>query len=183
MSLQYLILGILKYGPASGYELNKAFQASAQHFWHTEQSQIYRALYRLEDEGWVEVEEIIQDGVPNKKEYRLTSNGRTELHRWLVETKSLTAVREAWIGQLFFGNELNVAEMEVVLQARIAVLQQAIIAFEREIPAQCAEYAALYNAADDAWFWNLTIDYGLRKLQFDLQWAQEALAKIKAHAK
>ena len=181
MSLQHMILGILKYGPSSGYELHKAFQASVQHFWYTEQSQIYRALYQLENKGWVNVEKIIQEGVPNKKEYRLTEDGRIELHRWLAEAKALTAVREAWIGQLFFGQELNPAELQEVLQARIDALQQNIALFKEEIPINGAKYADQYNAQEDAWYWNLTIDYGLRKLQFDLQWAEETLAKIKAH--
>ena len=179
MSLPHMILGILKYGPSSGYELNKAFQASVQHFWHTEQSQIYRALYKLQDKEWVSVEEVEQDGVPDKKVYALTENGRIELHRWLAEPKKLTAVREAWIGQLFFGNELDASELEVVLQARINDLQQGIAVFEQVLPDSASDYATAYNADQDGWYWNLTIDYGLRKLQFDLQWAEEALAKIK----
>lgn len=179
MSLPHMILGILKYGPSSGYELNKAFQASVQHFWHTEQSQIYRALYKLQDKGLVSVEEVEQDGVPDKKVYALTENGRIELQRWLAEAKRLTAVREAWIGQLFFGNELDTNELAALLQARITELQQAIALFAQVLPDNVSAYAAAYSADEDSWFWNLTIDYGLRKLQFDLQWAEEALAKIR----
>src|SRR5690349_10724831 len=96
MSLQHMILGVLKYGPISGYDLNKAFQASIQHFWETEQSLIYRALYKMQDFGWVESESVAQDNAPAKKLYRLTESGRAELKRWLTEALPMPALHEGW---------------------------------------------------------------------------------------
>ncbi|MBO0779365.1 MAG: PadR family transcriptional regulator, partial [Ktedonobacteraceae bacterium] len=58
MALQYLILGLLKYGPQSGYDLNRFFRDSVRHFWNTEQSQIYRALHKMHEVGWVRIEQI-----------------------------------------------------------------------------------------------------------------------------
>src|SRR5688500_14961954 len=103
MSLQHLTLGLLKYHPLSGYDLHTACQASVQHFWNTEQSQIYRVLHQLAANGWVEVETIVQADLPNKKLYSLTAAGHAELQRWLATPSPLATTHEAWLGQIFFG--------------------------------------------------------------------------------
>jgi PadR family transcriptional regulator AphA len=58
MSLEYSILGFLSYKPFSGYDLKKAFDNSVRHFWYADQSQIYRTLARLTEQGYVEMEKM-----------------------------------------------------------------------------------------------------------------------------
>src|SRR5436190_21593498 len=99
MSLPHLLLGLLSSNPMSGYDLNKVFNTTIQHFWTTDQSQIYRTLYKLEEEGKVRVETIIQEDSPNKKVYHITDAGADELSRWLVQPLTSSTVREAWLGQ------------------------------------------------------------------------------------
>jgi PadR family transcriptional regulator, regulatory protein AphA len=178
MSLQHLTLGLLKYGPLSGYDLNKAFQASVQHFWNTEQSQIYRALHKLAANGWVEVETIVQADFPNKKLYRLTDAGHAELQHWLATPAPLAAIHEAWLGQIFFGTELTSDELIQVLEARITALQHVLEHFTTQIPASAAAYAEAFAAPLDLPFWLLTLEYGIAKLRFDLQWAQRTVADL-----
>lgn len=178
MSLQHLVLGILKYGPLSGYDLNKAFQASVEHFWNTEQSQIYRALYKMHEAGWVEIEQVVQENLPSKKLYYLTDAGREELQRWLATPPGLASIHEGWLGQLFFGIELSKDQLRHLLEERIAELQRQIQHFEQDIPVSAATYAESYRAYADQPYWLLTLDYGLKKLRFDLQWAQEALTSL-----
>lgn len=176
MSLQHLILGILNYSPISGYDLNKAFQASVQHFWDTDQSQIYRALYKMHELGWVTMEVVEQESLPAKKIYGLTGSGRAELRRWLADPQPMPSLHEGWLGQLFFANEIGAAGVHTVLQTRVAEIQQILSRYENEVPPRAAEYAALYNANEDVRFWLLTLDYGIEKMRFDLQWAERALA-------
>ncbi len=64
MSLEHSILGFLNYRPYSGYDLKKIFDTSVRHFWPADQSQIYRTLNRLTENGWVEMEKIEQDNRP-----------------------------------------------------------------------------------------------------------------------
>lgn len=59
MSLPHMLLGLLEEGSMSGYELNKAIHDSIRHFWTTDQSQIYRALHKMEADGWLRVETVI----------------------------------------------------------------------------------------------------------------------------
>ena len=58
MSLKYAILGFLSYKSFSGYDLKKAFDNSVRHFWSANQSQIYRTLAQLDEEGLVAKEVI-----------------------------------------------------------------------------------------------------------------------------
>jgi DNA-binding PadR family transcriptional regulator len=178
MSLQHLTLGLLKYGPLSGYDLNKAFQSSIQHFWNTEQSQIYRALHKLAELGWVEVETIAQADLPNKKLYRLTAAGRAELQRWLAAPAPITPSHEAWLGQIFFGAELDAGSLVAVLRARVAELERILARFTTEVPAGAAAYAETFAAPDDLPFWLLTLEYGIEKLRFDIAWAERAAALL-----
>lgn len=177
MSLQHLILGILNYAPVSGYDLNKAFQVSVQHFWDTDQSQIYRALYKLHDLGLVTMSVVEQDNAPDKKIYGLTDAGRAELRRWLAAPEAMPSLHEGWLGQLFFAHELNAAGAVKVLQERIAELEATLRRYD-EVPAKAAEYAAIYNADQEIPFWLLTLDYGLQKMRFELEWAMSTLEAL-----
>jgi len=75
MSLEFAILGFLHYHPYSGYDLKKAFDASVRHFWPADQSQIYRTLGRLTEQGLAEMEVIEQTERPDRKVYHITQAG------------------------------------------------------------------------------------------------------------
>ena len=72
MSLEYAILGFLNYRPLSGYDLKKVFDNSVRHFWPADQSQIYRTLAKLAEQGHVEQEIVRGLDRPDRKEYRIT---------------------------------------------------------------------------------------------------------------
>lgn len=178
MTLQHLILGLLNYGPMSGYDLNKTFQASVQHFWDTDQSLIYRALYKMTDTGWVEYVQQVQEHLPNKKLYRLTEAGYAELHRWLAVPQPTLSFHEVWLGQLFFGAQLSSAELRTLLEARIASLRETLNVYENQVPENVSAFAEAFNAAEDMRYWLLTLDYGIFRLRGDLQWAERALRQL-----
>ena len=75
-SLEYAILGFLNYKPLSGYDLKKVFDTTVQHFWSADQSQIYRTLSRLTEQGWIQQEVIEQNDRPDRKVYHITDAGR-----------------------------------------------------------------------------------------------------------
>ena len=83
MSLKHGLLGLLNYGPMTGYDLNKAFKDSLAFFWQAKTSQIYRELGAMERCGWLTSERIIQNERPNKRVYTITDSGKEELKNWL----------------------------------------------------------------------------------------------------
>lgn len=85
MALEHAILISLEERSGSGYELARRFEKSIGYFWAASHQQIYRTLKRMDELGWVTVEEVPQEGRPDKKVYRPSDGGRAELSRWIAE--------------------------------------------------------------------------------------------------
>jgi len=128
MSLKHAILGFLNYGPSSGYDLKKAFDASVQHFWPADQSQIYRTLAQLADEGWAEMELVEQDDRPDRKVYHITAAGRQELRTWLASHFPHEIYRQPWLIQVFFAAQLADDEVLALFQHEAGALRRRLAA-------------------------------------------------------
>ena len=102
MSLEHALLGFLNYHPYTGYDLKKIFDTSVRHFWPADQSQIYRTLNLLTDEGYVEMEKVPQEDRPDRKVYHITDTGRAQLKKWLSGPPPLSSARSAPLIQVFF---------------------------------------------------------------------------------
>ena len=85
MPLQHAILVSLSEQSGSGYELAQRFDRSIGYFWSATHQQIYRTLRAMEDDRWVSVTPVAQQGRPDKKVYRVSEAGRAELSRWISE--------------------------------------------------------------------------------------------------
>mgnify|MGYP000887359112 CR=1 FL=1 len=103
MELKHAILGMLSITPLSGYDLNRAFVGSVAHFWHADQSQIYRTLDRLAADGAIKTKGIRQSGKPDRKVHSLTPEGRRELRRWLTSPRRGEGQRSVHRARLFRG--------------------------------------------------------------------------------
>ncbi len=78
------ILALLAAGAAYGYELKQALDSQLGAVWPAINiGQIYSTLQRLERDGMVRSETVPQERRPNRRVYRLTDDGRTELVDWL----------------------------------------------------------------------------------------------------
>ena len=82
--LKHGILGLLNYGPMTGYEIKTVFQDSLNYFWTAQTSQIYRELQSLKKKEWVKDELIPQKGRPDKRLFSITDAGKEELRCWLL---------------------------------------------------------------------------------------------------
>ena len=85
MALPHAILVALCEQSGSGYELARRFDRSIGYFWAATHQQIYRTLRAMEDDGWVLVTPVAQQGRPDKKVYTVSDRGRAELARWIAE--------------------------------------------------------------------------------------------------
>ncbi|AGM02930.1 PadR family transcriptional regulator [Amycolatopsis keratiniphila] len=94
MALEHAILVSLSERSGSGYELTRRFEKSIGLWWSATHQQIYRVLKRMEDAGWVTVDQVAQSGKPDKKVYTVGDAGRAELARWLAEPDPSATARE-----------------------------------------------------------------------------------------
>ncbi len=175
MSLHHAILGILSVMPMTGYELKtQAFDQSVAHFWQADQSQIYRTLGKMEEDGWLTYELEVQDGRPNRKVYHLTDAGRAELARWLRTPQPLPVNREAFLIQLFFGASLTNEELlELVAGQRTG--HAARLAGYEQIPIPPLEDPSLDRMRT---LWRLTLDLGIAIEHARLAWLDQCAAVI-----
>jgi len=177
MSLTHVILGWLSYEPMTGYDLNALIEISTQHFWSTSQSQIYRTLNKIEDEGWVSQEVILQENRPPRKVYEITSTGETELRRWVSTFHEPDSPHIPWLIQVFFAGQVDDDDIFSVLQEKRTNLQKRLgrIRAAREISARQFEPD---EDPRDIFYWMLTIDYGETNLQSQINWINTAIERI-----
>lgn len=89
-TLKYAMLGLMKRGPISGYDISREFSDNAlASFWHARHSQIYPELKRLLEEGLITYETVIQGEKLEKKVYSLTPLGEAEFRHWLRSDEPL----------------------------------------------------------------------------------------------
>jgi PadR family transcriptional regulator AphA len=132
-ALDYFVLGLVKDAGLSGYDLARLFEYVVRFFWQAEQSQVYRALYRLRDLGWVRASVVEQAHAPDKTVYRITKTGKTALRTWLREDADEPPARRVWLGKFFFSNELPASDVAEILDRRIRDLQECLASFEPRV--------------------------------------------------
>ena len=178
MSLEYAILGFLSYGPFSGYDLKKAFDASIAHFWSANQSQIYRTLAKLSEQGWVTVEVIEQEDHPDRKSYHITESGRAALHHWLITPIPFEHTHSAALIQTFFAGQLENAEILLVLEQRAQTLKLLLQTLS-QLPEKSASYIQLIHSPREVFFWTMTLEYGMMLTQARLRWTEMVMQRLK----
>jgi PadR family transcriptional regulator AphA len=169
MSLPSIILGLLDIAPMTGYDLKKAFDGSAAHFWSADQAQIYRTLAKLVDEGAVEVHVIPGEGRPDRREHRITETGRLALLEWLASPLEVERAREPFLARLFFSarDESDLASR--LLAERRSEIEQRLDSL-RALPKASATREQRLRTA--------TLEYGLRALEAELEWIDETMAVL-----
>jgi PadR family transcriptional regulator AphA len=96
-----VILGMLRIGPMSGYEIKQAVDQSTRFFWAASYGQIYPELRRLEREGLVEGEQAPR-GARRRTVYALTRKGEQALQAWLEQPPAPPELRFEGLLKLFF---------------------------------------------------------------------------------
>lgn len=178
MPLSHAILGFLEYRPMSGYDLKKYFDQSITHFWSATQSHIYKALENLEKEGFVESQFIPQEGKPNRKQYQITDEGRSELRRWVSTPLPLEITREAWLIQVFFAHGITNEEIANLFEKRIETIQ-ACLADYKTAQAHIDENYKQVGIKRLRELWQLTLDYGMDYYENEIAWLKKTLPRVR----
>ncbi|MFB7251170.1 PadR family transcriptional regulator [Microbacterium sp. NPDC056234] len=161
MQLKHAILGLLDVAPQSGYDLGRAFARSVAHFWHADQSQIYRTLDRLEMDGAISTEHIPQQGKPDRRVHSLTPAGRAELHEWLRGPLDAEQPKEPFLARVFFAASVG-ADTALELLDRREAATRAELDELRAFPRRAGDLAEVLRTA--------TLDAGLRAGEAELDW-------------
>ncbi|MGE6792467.1 PadR family transcriptional regulator [Pseudomonas guineae] len=121
MSLKHAILILLESEPGSGYDLLKRFKDGLGYFWNAKHQQVYLELKKLSEAGWLAFEAQAQDARPDKKNYRLTPAGHSELLRWLGEPVQPSKINDALLVKLYAGAHTSQDNLREEMQRHVAV--------------------------------------------------------------
>jgi DNA-binding PadR family transcriptional regulator len=114
----YVILGMLKLGRRTGYEIKSLVDVSTRFFWAASYGQIYPELAQLEKFGLVEGEVDHSNG-RRRKAYELTTAGEQALHDWLKSDEPLhLELRHEGALKFFFSDALTRKE-QIALVHRV----------------------------------------------------------------
>ncbi len=102
----YVILGMLRLGRSTGYEIKSLVDVSTRFFWAASYGQIYPELARLEEMGLVRGKRD-DSSARRRRSYELTDEGERALDEWLTSSEALHfELRHEGVLKLFFSDSL-----------------------------------------------------------------------------
>jgi DNA-binding PadR family transcriptional regulator len=104
-TLEYILLGLIQQQPSYGYELYERLLKTPElsYIWQVKRSKLYYLLEKLESEGLLSVSIKNQGPYPDRKVYKLTSQGGESLMTWIHSpVLSSRYVRLAFLSKLYF---------------------------------------------------------------------------------
>jgi DNA-binding PadR family transcriptional regulator len=99
--LEFILLGFLKYGEMSGYQLKQCMAESTSNFFDASFGSIYPALAKMEKRGAITVRGVVEGG-KYKKLYSITKEGAEEFMRWLKGPIHFSKIRPDHLVHIFF---------------------------------------------------------------------------------
>jgi PadR family transcriptional regulator AphA len=166
----YVVLGMLRHEPRSGYEIKGMVDHSTRFFWAASYGQIYPELRRLEQAGLVEGRAEPRGG-RKRTVYELTDAGRDELRRWLEEEAGVFETRDEALLKLFFAAS-DPERAERILADKRRLHERKLAALRMVEP----KARAAATAGDP--FPYLVLRYGVESSEWMIEWCDRARAEL-----
>jgi len=112
----YVILGLVRNEPRSGYEIKAVVDNSTRFFWAASYGQIYPELKRLAEAGLIAGSDVPTGG-RKRTVYEITADGEEELRAWLRQAPQTFEMRDEGLLKLFFADALSRDEAVEILRA------------------------------------------------------------------
>ena len=172
---RFAVLGILSYGPMSGYDIKKFYEKNVAGFWSESYGQIYPILKRLGEEGLATRSVQKQQGKPDRHIYAITEKGHEELRQWLVEPTGRHIGRHETLLKLMFGKQISLADNILQIE-RFRDRQMDEL---KEIETLKGRFEKEDVDDPNMPFWQLSFAYGEHINRAYINWAEEAIAAIR----
>jgi PadR family transcriptional regulator, regulatory protein AphA len=166
----YVILGMLRNDPRSGYEIKRVVDNSTRFFWAASYGQIYPELRKLEEVGLVEGESQPTGG-RRRTVYRLTDAGREELRRWLDRPPERLELRDEGLLKLFFAGAVGPGKAVEIIDAKQRLMEEKLATLREIEP-----YAAAAASSDP--FPYLVLRHGIESSEWVIAWCERARAEL-----
>ena len=169
-----VILGMLKLGLGTGYEIKQVIDISTRFFWTASYGQIYPELKRLRKAGLVRAEQAPR-GKVKRTVYSLTPKGEQALHDWLTDNQEvLFEIRDESLLRLFFSDQLSREEVIANLRMQEQIFELVLQRF-REL-----EIGAKEGVAEGRLYPYVALRYGVDFITFARDWYAERARRLEA---
>lgn len=176
MSTKHAILAAVSRKPQTGYELGKKIEGSIGFFWNATLQQIYRELGELESMGWLRHKDVKQNEKPDKKVYRITRAGISELKRWIGVEAELPPAKDALLIKIFAGHLVPTETLMKVLEQHRS---KRLARLEQYIEIETRYFKNVNRLDDEESFQYLTLRRGIIFERAWLAWADETKELLK----
>jgi DNA-binding PadR family transcriptional regulator len=166
----YVILGMLRHEPRSGYEIKQVVDQSTRFFWAASYGQIYPELGKLAKAGLVEGESQPRGG-RKRTVYRLTPAGRKELRRWLSEPPEVFEIRDESLLKLFFAGAAPPGKAAEIIDEKRRLHEQKLERLREIEPFAAA-------GADSDPYPYMVLRYGMESSEWVVAWCERARAEL-----
>jgi DNA-binding PadR family transcriptional regulator len=170
MSIKHAILGFLSWTPLTGYDLKKKFAESDILYWSGNNNQIYRALVELHQDDWVTQEIQHQASGPSRKVYTITEKGLAELRQWLLSAPELPQLRNSFLVQLAWADQLEAHELDVLLAAYEDELRVKLLMLHEQ---NKRDRATPHRTPREAYLWDMITQNILSFYEHQLNWVRQ----------
>jgi PadR family transcriptional regulator AphA len=131
----YVVLGMVRLGARSGYEIKQTVEQSIRFFWTISQVQIYPSLVQLEQAGLI-TGRADPRGKRPRRLYEITGAGETVLEQWLRRAEPMPfELRDIGMVKLFFADVLDRRDALELLNAVRGRSQERVAALRDIEPA------------------------------------------------
>ena len=171
---RYAVLGIIANAPgSSGYDIQSTMKESTDFFLKETFSSIYPVLETLKKEQLItELEDSLSGR--KRKTYKITKEGLKALQAWLLEDVELEQARNELLLKIFLG-DLNSIDSSIkhIDSYKQQISKRKLILEEtrKALPEQYQDDSALP-------FWLMAIEFGVRRMQAIIEWADYALNEL-----
>ncbi|MBI1335018.1 MAG: PadR family transcriptional regulator [Armatimonadetes bacterium] len=101
--VEAMVLGVLQDQPGYGYEIAKRIRELSEDLFKYGEAQLYPALRKLEENGYVTAEWVVQEGKPNRRVYSITEDGsrflrerQQEFEKFVDKVNAVMKPAKAW---------------------------------------------------------------------------------------
>lgn len=174
----FVILGILSFGPGSGYKIKKDIDRGIGFFWNESYGQLYPALKDLLAKEWIVKEE--SDGAQRtsreKTTFQITNKGREALQGWISEEVCEQPIRDELLLKTFLGSQTKSSVIVTHLQKALEKYRESLEKFTGLINWLSHEFSESPHLP----YWLITADRGYILTKAKIEWAEKALSELGA---
>jgi PadR family transcriptional regulator AphA len=182
VSIEYAILGLLSWRPLTGYDIKKMFAGSVVLYWSGNNNQIYTTLVKLHEDGLVSREIELQEDSPSRKIYNITPKGQLELRKWLLTEPEPPQLKNSFLIQLAWADQLSPDELDTLLGNYEAEMQMQLSMLQIQekqknmspsgTPREAYINVAMARTPREAVIWNMIQSNWIAFYENELNWVR-----------